>query len=403
MIEDIRDIQEADIRGRTVLIRADLNVPMKDGMPADTTRIERFAPTVEDLVQRGAAVVIMTHLGRPEGEPNPHFSTRPIADALACALNRDVTFAADCVGPEAERATANLAPGKVVLLENLRFHKGETGNSRNFAVRLSVNGEVYVNDAFSCAHRRHASTDAIADILPAYAGPSLLAEVEALEQALRAPDRPVVAVVGGAKVSTKIAVLKNLVQKLDAVIVGGGMANTFLFAAGAPMGKSLHEKDQVDTVREIQELAAKSDCKIILPSDIVVADDFKAGARSQVICSDACPDDAMILDAGPASLLVFAQVLSDARTVLWNGPLGAFEIPPFDRATVNLARSAARLTSDGQLTTIAGGGDTVAALNAAGVTNDFTYVSTAGGAFLEWLEGRTLPGIAALMQAAKVA
>ncbi|MBO6757209.1 MAG: phosphoglycerate kinase [Roseibium sp.] len=393
----LRDIQNAAVRGRTVLIRADLNVPMKDGVITDTTRIERFAPTVKELTRRGAAVVIMTHLGRPTGEPNPHYSTRPLADALQEALGMDVTFAQDCVGPVAERATANLEPGRVVVLENLRFHKGETENSRNFAMRLSVNGDIYVNDAFSCAHRAHASTDAIANLLPSYAGPSLLSEIDALEQALIAPDRPVVAIVGGAKVSTKIAVLKNLVERLDAIIIGGGMANTFLLAKGCPMGKSLHEADQIGTVREIEALAKKSGCRIVLPSDVVIAREFAKGAEASVVSADACPPDAMILDAGPKSLASFAGLLADARTVLWNGPLGTFEIPPFDRATVDLARSAAWLTGEGKLVTIAGGGDTVAALNAASVAENFTYVSTAGGAFLEWLEGKTLPGIAALM------
>ncbi|EFO29853.1 phosphoglycerate kinase [Roseibium sp. TrichSKD4] len=399
----LRSIDSADVRGKTVLIRADLNVPMQDGAITDATRISHFAPTVSGLVNRGAAVVIATHLGRPKGEPNPCLSTRPIAQALEEALGRPVVFAKDCVGEPAESATADLQPGRVVVLENLRFHAGEMENSRNFAMRLSVNGDIYVNDAFSCAHRAHASTHAITDLMPSYAGPSLLAEVAALEAALVSPERPVVAVVGGAKVSTKIAVLKNLMNKLDAVIIGGGMANTFLYANGVPMGKSLHEADQVETVREIEQLAEKAGCMICLPTDVVVSREFTANAQNRTVPVDGCPVDAMILDAGPESTRRFQELITSAKTVLWNGPLGAFEIQPFDRATVNLARIAAQRTAEGALVSIAGGGDTVAALNAAGVSNDFTYVSTAGGAFLEWLEGKTLPGIAALMSANEAA
>jgi phosphoglycerate kinase len=403
MTTGFRDIRSVDVRGKTVLVRADLNVPMKDGKITDATRIERFAPTVRDLADRGAAVVVMTHLGRPTGEPNPLFSTRPVAEALETELGRPVGFAADCVGPVAESATANMAPGTVTVLENLRFHSGETENRHCFAVRLSVNGDLYVNDAFSCSHRAHASTSAIAEILPAYAGPSLLQEVGALEAALVSPGRPVVAIVGGAKVSTKIAVLKNLVERLDHIIIGGGMANTFLFAAGKPMGKSLHEADQVGTVEEINRLALEAGCKIHLPGDVVVAGEFRANAENRVVLADACPDDMMILDAGPRTLADFQHILRSAKTILWNGPLGAFEITPFDTATMALAKTAAEPTRAGKTTSVAGGGDTVAALNAAGVADDFTYVSTAGGAFLEWLEGKTLPGIAALMAAQQAA
>ncbi|WP_428687423.1 phosphoglycerate kinase [Roseibium sp.] len=401
--EFLRDISKADVAGRTVLIRADLNVPMKNGEITDATRIARFAPTVADLASRGAAVVVMTHLGRPGGEPNPCYSTEPVARELEKHLGQPVVFAKDCVGDAAEAATGNLSAGQVVMLENLRFHKGEEENSRNFAMRLSVNGDLYVNDAFSCAHRAHASTHAITELMPCYAGPALLSEVDALEATLVAPDRPVVAIVGGAKVSTKIAVLKNLVRKFDAVIIGGGMANTFLYAEGFQMGRSLFEADQIDTVREIKALAAEAGCEICLPMDAVIAREFKAGAASQTVPVDACPEDAMILDAGPASLSRFRTLLGDARTVLWNGPLGAFETPPFDKATVELARFAAGRVRSGEMVCVAGGGDTVAALNAAGVAEDVTYVSTAGGAFLEWLEGKTLPGIAALMSAPEAA
>lgn len=403
MTTGLRDIRSVNIRGKTVLVRADLNVPMKDGKITDATRIERFAPTVRDLADRGAAVVIMTHLGRPTGEPNPLYSTRPIAETLEKVLGRPVGFAADCVGPVAESATANMAPGAVTVLENLRFHRGETENRHCFAVRLSVNGDIFVNDAFSCSHRAHASTSAITAILPAYAGPSLLKEVGALEAALVSPERPVVAIVGGAKVSTKIAVLKNLVERLDHIIIGGGMANTFLFATGSPVGKSLHEADQVGTVQEIVTLARDAGCSIHLPGDVVVASEFRANAENRVVLADACPEDRMILDAGPRALADFRAILRNAKTVLWNGPLGAFELLPFDTATTALAKTAADLTRVGRTTSIAGGGDTVAALNAAGVADDFTYVSTAGGAFLEWLEGKTLPGIAALMAAQQAA
>ncbi len=403
MTKTLQDVRSADVRGKTVLVRADLNVPMQDGKVTDATRISRFAPTVKSLTDRGAAVVVMTHLGRPASEPNPLFSTRPIAERLQRELGHPVEFASDCVGPIAESVTANMVPGEVTVLENLRFHAGETENSHSFALRLSVNGDLYVNDAFSCSHRAHASTSAIAERLPAYAGPSLLQEVGALETALVSPDRPVIAIVGGAKVSTKIAVLKNLVERLDGVIIGGGMANTFLYAAGKPIGKSLHEADQIETVTDILALAEKAGCKIHLPDDVVVAAEFKANAENRVVPANACPPDRMILDAGPEAVARFQRILKGAKTVLWNGPLGAFELPPFDTATSALARTAAELTRSGRIASVAGGGDTVAALNAAGATDDFTYVSTAGGAFLEWLEGKTLPGIAALMAAQQAA
>ncbi|MEX3009692.1 phosphoglycerate kinase [Hoeflea sp. TYP-13] len=398
MARHLPDIRQADVAGKTVLIRADLNVPMKGGVITDATRIERFVPTVRDIVDRGGKAVIMTHLGRPNAEPNPLYSTRPIAAALGSALGCDVKFVSDCVGGIAERGTGNLPAGSIVLLENLRFHSGETDNSRNFAFRLSVNGDIYVNDAFSCAHRAHASTHAIASIMPAFAGPSLLSEVDALETALENPERPVAALVGGAKVSTKIDVLQHLVSKVDHLIVGGGMANTFLAALGRNVGTSLCERDAIGKALEILGKAEVSGCEMILPDDVVVAGAFEANAPSKTVLVDNIPADMMALDAGEKSCDRIAKTLKGCKTLLWNGPLGAFEIPPFDAATRATARTAAELTEGGSLVTVAGGGDTVAALNAAGVADRFTYVSTAGGAFLEWLEGKDLPGIEILKE-----
>ena len=393
-------ITDMDVSGKRLLVRADLNVPFNDdGTVSDATRITRFAEGMRDLLAKGARLVILTHLGRPKGQRNMDFSTKAIQTTLADALATDVFFAKDCIGDKAESQAKALKDGEVLLCENVRFHGGETENDAAFAAELAKLGDIYVNDAFSCAHRAHASTSAIAGLMPAAAGPLMLIEVDALTKALENPKSPAVAIVGGAKVSTKISVLKNLVGKLDAVIIGGGMANTFLFADGAPMGKSLHEADQIDTVKEIRELAAKSGCKLLLPSDVVISREFKANARKQVVANDACPEDAMILDAGPEALREFEAELAEAHTILWNGPLGAFEIPPFDHSTKLLARSAAELTRQGLAVSVAGGGDTVAALNVAGVADDFTYVSTAGGAFLEWLEGKELPGLAALNRA----
>ena len=389
----LRPIEEADVAGRTVLVRADLNVPMKDGRVTDATRLERFAPTAAALAGRGAKVVILSHLGRPEGERNPHFSLQPVAERLGEILGRPVAFAPDCVGPAAESVSGDLDAGGIAVLENLRFHPGEEADDRTFALRLSVNGDLYVNDAFSCAHRAHASTHQLATILPAYAGPSLMAEVEALGAALDQPRRPVAALVGGAKVSSKIGVLEFLVPKMDHLVIGGGMANTFLAALGRDVGRSLHEPDAKATAEKVMAMAEASGCALHLPVDVVVAREFKANAPSEVVGVDAIPSDAMALDVGPRTVAAIEAALGSCATLLWNGPLGAFEIEPFDAATNAVAKTAARLTRDGKLTTVAGGGDTVAALNAAGVADDFTYLSTAGGAFLEWLEGRELPGI----------
>lgn len=395
----IRSVADIDVAGKRLVVRADLNVPMQDGKVSDATRITRFAEGMKPLLARGAALVVLSHFGRPKGKPDAAFSLRQIRDDLSRALGVPVRFSE--LG-SAKADAARLTSGQVLLVENLRFDAGEETNDATLAARLAELGDVYVNDAFSCAHRAHASTEAIAHLMPAVAGPLMAEELHALQSALEVPQRPSVAIVGGSKVSTKIDVLQNLVGKVDHVIVGGGMANTFLFAKGAPMGKSLHEADQIDTVARIIGLAAQSGCTIHLPPDAVVAREFKAGAATETVDANACPDDAMILDAGPASVMAFTKVLESARTILWNGPLGAFEIAPFDAATVALARVAADLTRGGTCVSVAGGGDTVAALNAAGVAHHFTYVSSAGGAFLEWLEGRILPGVAALTQVEKV-
>ncbi len=396
-LDKLKTIDDADVVGKRVLVRADLNVPMQNGVISDATRIERFLPTVRELTKRGARVVIMTHFGRPGGQVDPSLSLAPVAAKVAELLpDTKVSFAPDCIGEQAETVVAALSNGDVCVLENLRFHKGETDNDPAFVAELVALGDLYVSDAFSTSHRAHASTEGIARHLPAFAGPLMMLEVNALKAALEAPKRPVAAVVGGAKVSTKIQLLTNLVNKVDMVIVGGGMANTFLFAQGVQVGKSLCEPDYIDTVENILGRAAESGCKIVLPTDVVVASEFAEGAANEVVDVNAVPEDKMILDAGPQSVAGLVEKLSGCKTLVWNGPLGAFEISPFGEGTFALARAAAQATIEGQLTTIAGGGDTVAALNAANVTSDFTYVSTAGGAFLEWLEGRALPGVVAL-------
>ncbi len=399
-LDNLKNVTSADVHGKRVLVRADLNVPMSGDEVSDATRIERFLPTVKDLAARGAKVVILSHLGRPKGKPEPKYSLKPVADKVAQMLpGVTVVFAGDCVGAAAEEAVSKLQPGQIAFLENLRFHEAEEKNGADFAAALAKLGDIYVNDGFSVSHRAHASTEAVAHLLPAYAGPSLMAEVNALRAALDRPERPVAAVIGGSKISTKIDVLVQLVKKMDYLIVGGGMANTFLFAKNVGVGKSLCEKDQLETVNAILSQAAASGCRIVLPTDAVVATEFKAHAETKVVPVDRVPEDSMILDVGPALVAAFAQCLEQCKTLLWNGPVGAFEVEPFGEGTFKLAREAARLTEAGKLKTIAGGGDTVAALNAAHVTEKFTYVSTAGGAFLEWLEGRTLPGVAALARA----
>jgi phosphoglycerate kinase len=388
-----------DLVGKRVLIRADLNVPMADGEVTDATRIERFLPTLKELADRGAKVIVLSHFGRPKGQRSPETSLRPIAEKMSELMGGGrVGFVPDIQGEEAERAVSALRNGEIAVLENVRYDAGEEKNDRSFAEKLARLGDIYVNDAFSCAHRAHASTEAIARLLPAYAGPSLMAEIEALSSALTRPERPVAAIVGGAKVSTKIPVLTNLAGKVDTLVIGGGMANTFLYAQGVKVGKSLCEPDFKDMAREVMAAAEASGCRIALPLDVVVAGAFRQGAASRTVGLDEVPDDMMILDVGAETVKDLKSVLADSATLLWNGPLGAFEISPFGDGTFALAREAARLSKAGKLISVAGGGDTVAALNAAGVADDFTYVSTAGGAFLEWLEGRDLPGVVALIR-----
>ena len=394
----MKSIAKADVAGKRVLVRADLNVPVREGKITDTTRIERFLPTVKDLLERGAKVVIMSHFGRPKGVRNPAMCLEPVAKALAESLGREVGFSEECVGDVAEKNVWAMKEGDILMLENLRFHKEETEDDVNFARQLAVFGDIYVNDAFSCSHRAHASTHAIAKQLPSYAGLSLKKELDALDAVLGTPKTPIAALVGGAKVSTKITVLEALIPKMDAIIVGGGMANTFLLAKGVPIGASLAEPDFVDMANQIMDVASKNNCEIVLPIDLVAATKFAAGAENTVIPVGEDPGERMILDGGPASIKDLTERLSNLKTLLWNGPLGAFEISPFGDGTFGVAKAAAELTKAGKLITVAGGGDTVAALNQAGVSDDFTYISTAGGAFLEWLEGKELPGVAALGQ-----
>ncbi len=392
-----RTLDDIDPAGKRVLVRVDLNVPMKDGRVTDATRIERLAPTLLDLAGRGGKVIVLSHFGRPKGKPDPAFSLKPLVAPLSQALGgRPVAFAADCIGPEAERVVKALAPGGIALLENLRFHPEEEANDPAFAKSLAALGDLYVNDAFSAAHRAHASTAALAHLLPAAAGRLMQAELEALGAALETPKRPVAALVGGAKVSTKLDLLSFIVKKVDVLAIGGAMANTLLFAQGVEVGKSLCERDMAETARGILAAAKAAGCTLMLPVDAVVAREFKANAATETVAIDRVPADAMILDIGPQTVAALGAKLAECKTVIWNGPVGAFETPPFDRGTVALARRVAELTKSGALLSVAGGGDTVAALAQAGVTESLTYVSTAGGAFLEWLEGRELPGVAAL-------
>jgi len=395
-----KTIDSIDVAGKRVLVRVDLNVPMKGGKVTDATRIERAAPTLAELAAKGAKVIVLSHFGRPDGKRVPEMSLKPLVGPLSKALGKPVAFAEDCIGPLAEDAVRVLKPGEVLLLENLRYHKEEEKNDAGFIDKLSVLGDAYVNDAFSAAHRAHASTEGLANRLPAAAGRLMQAELEALDKALGNPRRPVCAVVGGAKVSTKLDLLGNLVGRVDKLIIGGGMANTFLHAQGIKVGRSLCENDLAPTALEILGKAKAANCKVLLPVDAAVAGEFKAGAPHRIIDISACPDDQMILDIGPRSIALYLEELNDCATLIWNGPLGAFEIKPFDAGTVALAKAVAELTSAGKLLSVAGGGDTVAALAAAGVGEKFSYVSTAGGAFLEWMEGKTLPGVAALIRAA---
>jgi len=392
-----RTIDDLDVTGKRVLVRADLNVPMKDGIVTDTSRIDRQAPTIRDLAARGARVIVCSHFDRPKGKVVPSMSLAPVAAPLAKAVGRPVAFASDCIGKVAEDAVAKLKAGDVLLLENTRFHAGEEKNDPEMAKELAKLADIYVNDAFSSAHRAHASTEAVAHLLPSAAGRSMQAELTHLQKALDDPERPVMAVIGGAKVSTKIALLENLVKRVETLVIGGAMANTFLAAEGKDVGKSLYEKDHLETARRVIALANESGAAILLPTDVVVAKEFKAGAATRTVAVDKVAPDDMILDVGPATVEEFGTFLHNTRTLVWNGPLGAFETPPFDKGTVAAAKLVAARTKAGQLLSVAGGGDTVSALNKAGVTGDFSYVSTAGGAFLEWMEGLELPGVEALM------
>lgn len=394
-MSSFRTLDDADVRGRRVLVRVDLNVPVEGGRVTDPTRIDRVLPTIREIADKGGRVVLLAHFGRPKG-PSDKDSLRPIAEAVAEQLGRPVAFASDCIGEPAERAVAACRDGGVLLLENTRFHLEEEKNDPAFAKRLASLGDLYVNDAFSAAHRAHASTEGVAHLLPSYAGRAMQAELDALAKGLDAPERPIVAIVGGAKVSTKIELLENLVARVDALVIGGGMANTFLNAIDIGIGRSLCERDLAPIAQRILDRAKETGCAVILPVDGVVANEFKAGAPHHTYGIDAIPSGGMILDLGAQSVDRINSAIDDARTLVWNGPLGAFEIAPFDQGTVAASRHAAARTKAGKLVSVAGGGDTVAALNHAGVAGEFTYVSTAGGAFLEWLEGKALPGVEAL-------
>jgi phosphoglycerate kinase len=391
-----RTLGEAPLKGRRALVRVDFNVPMADGQVADDTRLRAALPTIQRLRDDGAKVILLSHFGRPKGGRDPSISLRPIVGPLSKLLGAPVSFAEDCVGEAAATAVARLGDGDVLLLENLRFHAGEEANDPGFAHALAANGDLYVNDAFSAAHRAHASTEGLAHRLPSYAGEAMRAELEALGVALGLPRRPVLGIVGGAKVSTKLALLGNLVGKLDQLAIGGGMANTFLAAQGWDVGASFCEHDQGEAARKIIDEAQARGCELLLPIDVVTAEKLETGAPSRICAPGGVRANELILDAGPATVARLEAAMDAAATLIWNGPLGVFETPPFDRATVAAAHHAAQRAKSGKLIAVAGGGDTVAALNHAGVTGDFTYVSTAGGAFLEWLEGKTLPGVAAL-------
>src|ERR1700761_6853993 len=391
-----RTLDDLNVKGKRVLVRADLNVPMKDGRVTDASRIERQAPTIKELAEKGARVIVLSHFDRPKGKVVPSMSLKPVAEPLAKEVGRPVAFAEDCVGEKAKAAVDKLKDGDVVLLENTRFHKEEEDNDQDFAKKIASLGDIFVNDAFSAAHRAHATTSALAYLLPSAAGRSMQAELEHLDRGLGNPSRPVMAVGGGAKVSTKIELLENLISKVDYLVIGGAMANTFFVAEGRQVAKSLAERDQVDTALRIVHKATETGCVLILPTDVVAAKEFKAHAEHRTVEIGHVHADEMILDVGPKSIEEFKNRLKVTKTVVWNGPFGAFETLPFDKATVAAAKAVAAETTAGNLISVAGGGDTVAALNHAGVSGDFTYISTAGGAFLEWLEGKTLPGVEAL-------
>jgi phosphoglycerate kinase len=391
-----RNLEAAELSGKRVLVRVDFNVPMDAGKVTDDTRLRAALPTIHFLSAKGAKVVLIAHFDRPKGKRVPEMSLKPVVAPLSALLEQPVVFADDCVGEAAKKAVDGLESGGVALLENLRYHAGEEANDAAFAAELAKNGDLYVNDAFSAAHRAHASTAAIAQVLPAYPGLAMQRELDALDAALGNPQRPVLGIVGGAKVSTKLDLLKNLVTKLDRLAIGGGMANTFLYAQGHPIGASMAEKDMADTARDILAAAEKAGCEILLPADVVTAREFKAGAAAEIKSAADVADGDLILDAGPEAVARLAAAMDASKTLIWNGPLGVFEMPPFDAATVAAARHAADLTRAGKLVAVAGGGDTVAAMNHAGVAGALSFVSTAGGAFLEWMEGKPLPGVDAL-------
>jgi phosphoglycerate kinase len=390
-----RTLDQAHVNGRRVLVRVDFNVPVEGGKVADLTRIERVAPTIREIADKGGKVILLSHFGRPKGL-DPKLSLKPFAPAVARVIGRPVAFAEDCVGPKAHAAVDSMQAGDILLLENTRFHKGEEKNDPDFVAQLAALGDLFVNDAFSVAHRAHASVAGLGRKLPTYAGRTMQDELEALTKVLEAPARPLAAIVGGAKVSTKLDLLGSLLAKVDMLVIGGGMANTFLAAHGHAVGKSLCEHDLLPTAREIIAIAQAKGRELVLPVDAVAATAFAANAPSRVVGLDGVSAGEMILDIGPRSIEHVCSVLARARTLVWNGPFGAFEMEPFDTGTVEVAEAAAELTSVGELVSVAGGGDTVAALNLAGVTERFTYVSTAGGAFLEWLEGKSLPGVEVL-------
>jgi phosphoglycerate kinase len=394
-MKQFRTLDDVDVKGKRVLLRVDLNVPMESGRVTDTTRLERVAPTITEIAQKGGKVILLAHFGRPKGRDEKE-SLKPVAAALSRVINKPVAFAEDCIGEPAAKAIAAMKDGDILCLENTRFHKEEEKNDPAFVAELAKLGDLWVNDAFSAAHRAHASTEGLGHKLPGYAGRTMQAELEALSKALEAPVKPVIAIIGGAKVSTKIDLLENLVSKVDALVIGGGMANTFLHAKGVAIGKSLAEKDLAPTALRILEKAEAANCAIILPVDAVVAYHFAANAPSHAYGLDAIPPEGMILDVGPQSSGRIHAAIDDAATLVWNGPVGAFELQPFDRGTVAAAKHAAERTKAKKLLSVAGGGDTVAALNQAGVASDFSYVSTAGGAFLEWMEGKPLPGVEVL-------
>lgn len=392
-IATLDSMLKAGVKGKRVLLRADLNVPIEHGKVADTTRIDRVVPTIHALAKAGAKVVLLSHFGRPEGKFNPDMSLAPIVDTVSACVGKEVKFAVDCIGRAAEEAVSGMQNGDVLLLENLRFYPGETKNDKDFADRLAALGDVFVNDAFSCSHRAHASIVGLAERLPAVAGLLLEEEVNTLEATLGNAKRPMAALVGGAKISTKVALLESLVNKVDMLIIGGGMANTFLAAEGLKVGISLCEQDSIDTAKRIMAQARKRGCEVVLPQDVVVATSLTQGVACTVVDVDAVPGDTMILDIGPLTVVAISKALQGCKTVVWNGPLGAFETRPFDVGTISVARTLSSLTQAGEMVSVAGGGDVLSALSKSGLRANFTYISTAGGAFLEWLEGKELPGV----------